>query len=613
MCVCSRKPGATAQKRRSAFLFLFAGIVFAACLMICTPAKSANAVRVLSLNVLNDDTKTARFSSIEAVIDSLQPDIFGLQECREGFSPLLARFGERGYASAVGTLTDDPLKNTIVNCVPVFYNADRFTLVSGSAGARRFTDKYQDSWTKSMCYCVLCDRETGQRLIVLNVHFAIVVSGYEGGVTDAADGVRWRRSNAAEVLLQIESMQKTYGLLPVICLGDFNMREPEAGYRMLLSKLDDCALIAEASQPRRASYHGFSDGAQFGGYPIDHIFVTPGDFAISKCRLLTGDIGKSASDHYPLYADLTVTAGSDSGAVPGMNGVRQPLIITDAARRTPYADALEGFSLLNVSDEPIDLSRILVWYGTADSEEALRESNALAVDMVMRLAEKRGEVILAPGETCFVWCISSAAYKNTVMTDDGAVYLIQKGEDGLPVYRTDLFCAAVRYLQKAGTYTCAPVEADTVILPLDRTARDAFGADGAYRNLSKSFNLQNKVYIRLYLTYDTAASASEAFCIADLDGTGSGTYGRGSDVKVHYGTFSYTPQNDVRMKTAAFYKNGFLFGNLTEVQKTQFLLPGTAARLLKMIRDGEYDAAEDRDADGRIGIKDLLRIVHACM
>ena len=90
-------------------------------------------LRVLSLNVLNDDTKNARFPYIRAVIDDLQPDIFGFQDCREVFSPLVAQIQAQGYASAVDTLVDDPLKTTIVNCVPIFYRTDRFTLTGGRA------------------------------------------------------------------------------------------------------------------------------------------------------------------------------------------------------------------------------------------------------------------------------------------------------------------------------------------------------------------------------------------------------------------------------------------------------------------------------------------------
>lgn len=78
---------------------MLAGIVCAAGLSLTSLAASSNvSLRVLSLNVLNDDTKNARFPYIRAVIDDLQPDIFGFQECREGFSPLVAQIQAQGCA-----------------------------------------------------------------------------------------------------------------------------------------------------------------------------------------------------------------------------------------------------------------------------------------------------------------------------------------------------------------------------------------------------------------------------------------------------------------------------------------------------------------------------------
>ena len=124
---------------------MLAGIVCAAGLTLTSLAASSNvSLRVLSLNVLNDDTKNARFPYIRAVIDDLQPDIFGFQECREGFSPLVAQIQAQGYASAVDTLADDPLKTTIVNCVPIFYRTDRFTLLGGCAPVYRQVSGFLD-------------------------------------------------------------------------------------------------------------------------------------------------------------------------------------------------------------------------------------------------------------------------------------------------------------------------------------------------------------------------------------------------------------------------------------------------------------------------------------
>ena len=550
-------------------------------LLSCMAASAADKpyvdeFRVMTFNLLNSGDKASRFAAICATVDELSPDIVGFQECREGFAPLLADVRAAGYRSAIDTLRDDPLDSGIVNCVPIYYRADRFALVAGSAGARRFTEKYGDSWTKSMCWCVLESKVSGKRYIVLNVHFAVYSASY--GLTP--DEVRAQRvSNAAELLGQLAAMREEYGELPVIALGDFNMNETERAYRALTAKLADCAHLATDARPYLASYHGGTGETGAGGYPIDHIFVSEGDFSVTSCRLFDTPLGRSASDHYPLYADLVAEGGKEvvSDTLP-----ETPLLIADATRRTPYSDAFEGFTVVNVSDRPVDLSRILVWYGTAGSDTDLKALDARTVTSVMRLCAKRGGAVLAPGEKAFVWCVFSAAYKNTVPTAQGAVRLVERGADGRPVYRTDRFREAVRYLAAAGNYSVSEIEEATRIVPLDRTTQDAFGADGAYRNLPNSFNLQNTVYMRLYLTSDTACDASEAFCTADLDGTGGGTYRSGGSVKVRLGSYRYTPAAGAALKTLSFEENAFPFGCLDEDRAPLFGILPAAPTVIRL-------------------------------
>ena len=528
------------------------------------------AFRVMTINVLNDDYKTSRFGYIEKTVETLSPDIIGFQECREGFNPMIDNITKQGYVSVVDTLVDDPDNNTIVNCVKILYDPEKYTLVEDSAGARRFKEKYQDSWTKSLCYCVLEDNETKERMIVINVHFAVYSSTYEN--ITAAEVEKQRESNAMEVIGQIDTMRSVYGDLPIVAIGDFNMDEPERANRILQTRLRDAAYLCDESYPWRATYHKSLTGTQTGDYPIDHIYVSSEDFEVIRSLPYTSSLGKKASDHYPLYADLKLNSNSNT-ACADTHYSDAPLMIVDATRRTPMvagsgtSDTLEGFTVMNVSDKPVDLSHILVWYTTGKSEEAIDAIDPSAITYVMRLAEENGKYVLQPGEKAFIWNVYGTVYRAKADTAEGQVSLVEQGEDGFPVYRTDLFRKALSYLvfNTADEYTVNMIEDNTVIVPLDRTTRDAFGADGEYRNLAKSFNLVNSAYIRLYLTYDTANGAEEAFCIADLDGTNNGTYvdSEGA-VKVNFGTYKYLPSDSALMNTASFEQNSYFFGTNTE-------------------------------------------------
>ena len=529
----------------------------------------SDAFRVMSINVRNDDYKTSRFGYIEKTVETLSPDIIGFQECREGFDTLIDNITKnQGYVSVLSTLKDDAESN-IVNCVKILYNPDKYTLVENSEGARRFKEKYQDSWTKSLCYCVLEDNETKERMIVINVHFAVYSSTYVN--ITASEVEKQRESNAIEVLEKIKAMQEIYGDLPVVVMGDFNMDEPERANRILQTVLRDAAYISGESYPWKATYHASLEGTQTGGYPIDHVFVSSEDFEVVRVLPYTDSIGKKASDHYPLYADLKLSSNNNTSC-KDVHKAEAPLAIVDATRRTPTvngsgtSDTLEGFTVMNVSDSPVDLSHILVWYNTAKTEEGLDQVDPATITFVMRLSDRTGEYILLPGQKAFIWNVYSTVYKAQGATADGLVNLVEQGENGDPVYLTDNFRKVLKYLASntEDEYDVSMIEEDTLIVPLDRTTRDAFGADG-YRNLAKSFNLVNSAYIRLFLTYDTANGAEEAFCVADLDGTNDGTYiNADGGVSVNFGTYKYIPGEGKNLKIASFDLNKYYYGTSAE-------------------------------------------------
>lgn len=556
--------------RTSAFLagtYLFGNAYAEEAVDPVAPAPEG-AFRVMSLNVLNDDYKASRFGYIEKTVSTLAPHIIGLQECREGFNSMVDNIKKQGYASVVSTLTDDAQDSSIINCVPVLYRTDRYELEEGSAGARRFKEKYMDSWTKSLCWCVLRERDSGARIIVINVHFAVYSSSYENITSTQVE--KQRESNAEEVIAQIAALREKYGYLPAVVLGDFNMDEPERANRILQTELRDTAYLADESYPWMATYHNSLEKGQSGNYPIDHVFVSSGDFTVIRSLPYTAPLGRKASDHYPIYADLRLEKNGNTSCADTHKS-DSPLIIVDATRRVPAmggsSDMLEGFTVMNVSSEPVDLSHVLAWSASAKTARALELTKPAAVTTVMRLSERTGAYVLKPGQKAFIWCVYSSVYKSEVQTPEGMKRLVEQGEDGAPVYRTDVFREALAYLaaNNGDEYEVSAIEDSTLIVPLDRTTRDAFGDNGAYRSLARSFNLANSAYIRLYLTYDTAKDAGDAFCIAELDGTGDGTFIKASgEVGVNYGTYKYVPGEGAAMKVDSFAKNTYYFGTNTD-------------------------------------------------
>ena len=199
-----------------------------------------------------------------------------------------------------------------------------------------------------------------------------------------------------------------------------------------------------------------------------------------------------------------------------------PLVFVDATRRTPNSDFMEGFTLKNISDEAIDLSDYKVWYGRTTSQEALNNLDPNTVTkFVMPITDEVGKYVIDPGEMAYIWLVTSSVYKLEIDTADGKALLVEQGTDGKPVYRIDNFRKAIEYISESGTYRATPIAEDMLVVPLDLTTGTAFGPDGTYANKPQHVNLQNSYYIRLYLTEYNARGAEEAFCYADLDGTGN--------------------------------------------------------------------------------------------
>ncbi|MBQ4557381.1 MAG: endonuclease/exonuclease/phosphatase family protein [Clostridia bacterium] len=563
-------------------------------LMSLSAAASTNSsFRVMTFNILNSEDKETRFDAIKTTVSDISPDVLGLQECREGFNTLIADIKATGYASVVDKLVDDPNDSNIINCVPILYNTDRFTLVEGSAGARRFVEKYQESWTKSLCYCVLEDLTDSQRYIVINVHFAVYMADY--GLT-VKEVCAQRVSNANEVLAQIKTMQNTYGDIPVIVLGDFNAEETEQAYRVLTSELSDTNYISYVGSAFNTSSHTTLTIEQTGGYPIDHIFVSGNDFSVSACLPYITETSYSASDHYPLLADLKYSECTGQ-TCDEYHKTETPLAIVNVAKRSPFSDVLEGFTVMNVSTEPIDLSHILVWYARATTQEDLDALETGDITKVMRLSSKRGKNILQPGEKAYIWCIFGSTYTASVTTTAGEKALVTKDKSGAPVYNTDVFRGAWNYIATSSSYYNAiPFSDDMAVIPIDCTTRDVFDSETGFRNLANSFNLQNSYFSRLSLSYDTACDVSEAFCSVAVDSTGGGTYiDESGSVVSTIGMYAYTPDGNGSFHPKAFFPSGYSVYNVLSV--------------LKSCINHSTEDVWDMNNDGVINMIDVVRML----
>lgn len=89
---------------------------------------------------------------------------------------------------------------------------------------------------------------------------------------------------------------------PVILCGDLNMVPNSPVYKEICKKFKDSQLMVAGHKPLKT---------WFAGYPfmrIDHIFVTP-EFYVNSIQVSHTALDRSASDHLPIIADLSLGQG----------------------------------------------------------------------------------------------------------------------------------------------------------------------------------------------------------------------------------------------------------------------------------------------------------------
>ncbi len=171
------------------------------------------------------------------------------------------------------------------------------------------------------------------------------------------------------------------------------------------------------------------------------------------------------------------------------------LVITELCRNQDGLDVTEGFEIMNLSDQSIDLYNYKAWrYHSPDNDwNAIESAAALtAVPANLKsqtLSDTPGQYVLAPGEIAFCWTIFPDTYDSGYASTDAL---------GNPVYNYTLFRQTVEQQQGVS------LPKNFKIIPLDYTLSS-----------SSRFNLTNFYRFRLYLTARND-TIDNAVAIADV-------------------------------------------------------------------------------------------------
>ena len=253
--------------------------------------KSAQDVKVMTFNLkYNGDgyqTRENRFPKAVKIIEKHSPDSFGVQEAEkwwtDSFEETLTQYAR------VGTFRDDGI--SLGESSSVFYLKDKYELVdSGNFWLSETPDKPGKGWD-AVCiriasYVKLTDKETGKSYVHFNTHLDHI------GEIARIEGVKMIQQKAA-----------SFGGVPVVCTGDFNVYQDSDCYNTMISgNMSDARKLAPDTDDCY-TFHGFRPEEI--REIIDFVFVDEATVKPVNFKVINKMIdGEYYSDHFAAYADI---------------------------------------------------------------------------------------------------------------------------------------------------------------------------------------------------------------------------------------------------------------------------------------------------------------------
>lgn len=247
--------------------------------------------RILSTNVLcwGDEAHDIeiRIPLLTKMLRNSLPDSFGVQEAhKQWMDAISAALPEYAY---VGVGREDGAEEGEYSAV--FYRKDKFTAEESNTFWLSETPEKPglgwDARCPRVCTWVkLKDKTTGKEYVHMNTHLDHV------GITARVEGVKLIKQTAA-----------SFGGVPVVCTGDFNVPEGTDCYvEMVKGNMGDTRYMAPDSDDS-FTFHAFKPETT--RERIDYVFadketVRPLTFKVLNYKI--EDV--FYSDHYAVYADV---------------------------------------------------------------------------------------------------------------------------------------------------------------------------------------------------------------------------------------------------------------------------------------------------------------------
>ena len=234
-----------------------------------------------------------------SLIETYLPDSLGVQECssawRSYFDLTLGGIGYRRIGA-----DKNPKIGILYRVDTVRPVADGSIWLTESPEQLKISEEWgepADALIERLAmYVVFEVIATGERYIHFNTHLE----------TAKNDIIQLKQTH---VLLEyIKEICEEYGNIPAVCTGDLNYNSSHAPYGSLTASILADVKYTAADSQGQGSFNKFI-GESYAALPIDHVLMT-GGFDPKTYRVVYDTFdGAFASDHYAVYADLTILRG----------------------------------------------------------------------------------------------------------------------------------------------------------------------------------------------------------------------------------------------------------------------------------------------------------------
>lgn len=257
--------------------------------------KADDSIRVMSFNLrctnVGKDSRTDRVDIVCAEILAGHPDSMGVQEATPGWmDDLKKNIGDEYDYVGVGR---DNGKN-LGEYSAVFYLKEKYNAVdSGTFWLSETPEKPSYGWDaacKRICtWVVLENKQTGEKYVHINSHF--------DHVSEQA------RQHSVQMVVAKAS---EFSSLPVVFTADMNVKQGSETYNSMVNSgvLFDTKFKAPDTMDY-TTFHNTKPETHKDSV-IDYIMIN-NNFNALVYRVVTDGVdGRFVSDHYPIYADLSI-------------------------------------------------------------------------------------------------------------------------------------------------------------------------------------------------------------------------------------------------------------------------------------------------------------------